>query len=241
MCKPASFVLTKDNVFWSKTSDSHEDIISEHNLHPDGARGANVVRIEITPPNDDYTLPIGQWVYKLDQDDTPKWYSKESAIERVMLSLPDWVASKIVLPNQERELIVDGDIVLAVYGTVNRVSGGTVNEVDGNGTVNRVSGGTVNWVYGGTVNWVSGGTVNWVDGGTVNRVDGGTVNWVDGGTVNRVDGGTVNRVSGGTVNWVYGNGTICAYKSLPDIKIDGKGVVIDRSGDTVIVRTCNDK
>jgi hypothetical protein len=29
MCQPASFVLTKDGVFWSMKSDSHEDIIQE--------------------------------------------------------------------------------------------------------------------------------------------------------------------------------------------------------------------
>ncbi|MCL4410476.1 MAG: hypothetical protein M1356_09250, partial [Gammaproteobacteria bacterium] len=154
----------------------------------------------------------------------------ESAIERVIATLPDWVDSKIVLPYQVRDSVKDGDVILAVYGTVNDVYGGTVNWVYG-GTVNKVYGGTVNWVYGGTVNKVYGGTVNWVYGGTVN--------WVYGGTVNDVSGGTVKEVSGGTVNWVYGNGTVCTYISLPDIKIVGKGVVIDRSGNTVIVRTAD--
>ena len=43
MCKFASFVLTKDREFWSDKSDSHEDIISKHNLHADGARGPNIL------------------------------------------------------------------------------------------------------------------------------------------------------------------------------------------------------
>ena len=33
MCKFASFLLTKDPEFWSDTSDSHEQIIAENNLH----------------------------------------------------------------------------------------------------------------------------------------------------------------------------------------------------------------
>ena len=49
MCTPASFVLTKDRVFWSKKSDSHEDIIEEYKLNPDGIRGPNIVRVKISP------------------------------------------------------------------------------------------------------------------------------------------------------------------------------------------------
>ena len=49
MCKFASFVLTKDREFWSDKSDSYEDIISKHNLHADGARGPNILRVEISP------------------------------------------------------------------------------------------------------------------------------------------------------------------------------------------------
>lgn len=36
MCKEVSFVLTKENMYWSRTSDSHSDIIDiikEHNFN----------------------------------------------------------------------------------------------------------------------------------------------------------------------------------------------------------------
>jgi len=46
MCRPASFVLTEHKVFWSKKSDSHEDIIREFGLHPDGKRGRFVSTAE---------------------------------------------------------------------------------------------------------------------------------------------------------------------------------------------------
>ena len=41
MCEPASFVVTKDKVFWSLKSDGHEDIIREHALCADGVGGPN--------------------------------------------------------------------------------------------------------------------------------------------------------------------------------------------------------
>ena len=42
MCDFASFVLTKDKVFWSD-SNSHTDIIEEFGLHEDGANGPNIL------------------------------------------------------------------------------------------------------------------------------------------------------------------------------------------------------
>ena len=49
-CAEASFVLTKDRAFFSKTSDSHDQIIIEHDLHADGVGGPNVARVKIVPP-----------------------------------------------------------------------------------------------------------------------------------------------------------------------------------------------
>ena len=55
MCQPASFVLTKDAVFWSRFTDSHEEIIKESGLHADGAKGPNILRVEVVPPGYDTT------------------------------------------------------------------------------------------------------------------------------------------------------------------------------------------
>ncbi len=84
MCKFASFVLTKDSVLWippdveltdEPRRESHEQIISHFNLHPDGVRGPNVLRVEIVPgPKitsfDDYD----GWIYRVDQDIRPEWF-----------------------------------------------------------------------------------------------------------------------------------------------------------------------
>ena len=56
MCQFASFVITKGREFWSDESDSHTAIINKYNLHEDGPRGPNIVRIEISP-----TAKIKKW------------------------------------------------------------------------------------------------------------------------------------------------------------------------------------
>ena len=88
MCKFASFILTKDKEFWSQDSDSHEDIIAQHNLSPDGARGPNIVRVEIVPgPSitrfDDYA----GWILRLDQDVFPKWHAPIDSEARARAAL----------------------------------------------------------------------------------------------------------------------------------------------------------
>ncbi len=209
MCTEASFVLTKDRTFWSKTTDSHEGIISEYRLHADGAGGPNIVRVEVTPAGGDYTLPVDQWVYRVDQDDLPDWYEAAECEARVREALPAWVESKLVLPGETRN-VKAGGYVARVYGTVQAVyDGGTVQAVYDGGTVQDVRcGGTVQEVW---------------NGGTVQKV------W-NGGTVQRVFG-TVQKVyNGGLVEVVYGGGVVVAYTKLPDIRLmSPTAVLLDRS------------
>ena len=73
MCEPASFVLTRDKVFWSRKTDSHTEIIAEFGLHEDGARGPNVLKVEITPPGGDMRKPLAEWIYHIDQDIKREW------------------------------------------------------------------------------------------------------------------------------------------------------------------------
>jgi hypothetical protein len=73
VCNFTSFVLTIDREFWGPT-DSHEDIIEHHALHADGAHGPNILRVEITPPDDVATREdLSTWTYRVDQDVLPEW------------------------------------------------------------------------------------------------------------------------------------------------------------------------
>ena len=61
MCNFASAIITKDHVYFGKT-DSHGDIIVEHQLH-EGAGRVNFVLVEITPPGRDLSADLATWDY----------------------------------------------------------------------------------------------------------------------------------------------------------------------------------
>jgi len=88
MCRFASFVLTKDREFWSETTASHTDIISEHGLNEMGASGVNIVRVEISPTNKIKKWPsLKEWAYKVDQDMLPDWHDPATTEKRTRAAL----------------------------------------------------------------------------------------------------------------------------------------------------------
>ena len=88
MCKFASFVLTKGEEFWSDKSDSHEEIIRENNLHADGVRGPNILRVEISPTNKIKIWPsLKAWDYRVDQDQMPEWFDAAECEKRTREAL----------------------------------------------------------------------------------------------------------------------------------------------------------
>jgi len=224
MCRPASFVVTKDRVYWSKSSDSHEDIIKENDLEESNIRSEiQFVRVEICPPGGDFRMPLEKWRYKTDQDLLPEWYVESEEEKRVRAVLPDWLKSNVVLPDQSVAEIRKP--MVAIYGTVKSIDGGTVG---------YIRGGTVESIRGGTVKSIDGGTVGYIDGGTVESIDGGTVKYINGGTVGSIHGGTVGYIRGQFPSRVTGNPTIINYGLLtPDILKSSQAVLVDRSKGTV--------
>ena len=186
MCMFKSMLLLKDKVF-CPNYDSHEDMINETGMEH-GPMRENFVRVEITPPHDDLTVPIDKWEYKVDQDYLPEWYVEEVDKPRCFDALKAW-AVKHILVGQDVPEVKQGEFVVLVNcntgivkGTVQKVWGGTVQKVRGGGTVQEVLDGTVQKVRGGgTVQKVWGGTVQKVwDGGTVQKQIGGIVIYADG-------------------------------------------------------------
>jgi hypothetical protein len=83
MCKFASFVLTKDREFYSLIDDSHTTIISENNLNEWGARGPNIVKVEISPTDKIKKWPsLKAWIFVIDQDKLPDWFDTKQAEAR---------------------------------------------------------------------------------------------------------------------------------------------------------------
>ena len=174
MCRPASFIATKGKIWWSKKTDSHEEIINEFKLHQDGALGPNIVRLEIVPPNEhDFDKPLNEWVYKVDQDLIPEWYDAVKYEKSARKALKDWAKAKLILPGDKIAEFKEGWAILC-GGTISAVWGGTISAVWG-GTISAVWGGTISEVWGGTISEVCGGTISAVRGGTISAVRGGTI------------------------------------------------------------------
>ena len=138
MCRPASLIITKERVFWSAKTDSHEQIIREFDLKDEVAGKITLVRVEITPPGGDLSLPLDQWQFHLDQDLLPAWYEKaaEEHQGRAMDALADWAAQKIV--REGVRVVRDAEVYAFGSATV-RASGSATVRASGSATV-RASG-----------------------------------------------------------------------------------------------------
>ena len=197
MCKSASFVLTKTQCFWSHNGDSHSLIISVNGLHEDGPYGPNILRAEISPPNDRYDLPIDQWVYRVDQDIWPVWYDAEDCERRARAELHAWYAAHVIQNGQVDVCRYEWTRIVLKGGTCNH-SGGYCDVYDGG--INNQSGGDCIVHYGG-INNQSGGECRVYNGGTNNQSGGdcivsdGGINNQSGGDCRVYDGGKLNKVT----------------------------------------------
>ena len=225
MCEPASFVVTKKQVFWSENGDSHELIIEENNLKEmDIRKKPTFVRVEIVPPNRDYRLPFKKWAYKLDQDIKPDWYDEKDVESRCRAVLKKWLKSNVILPNQKVKSI--NKYIVAVYGSIHNVWGSAViHNVWGSAVIHDVWGSAViNNVWGSAV-------INNVgDSAVINNVWGSAV-------IHNVGGSAVihDVRDSAVINNVRGSAVIISHSALkPDILKSSKAVLINRSVDDII-------
>ena len=221
MCQPCSMIVTCDNVYWSRNHENHTKIIEEMNLKEIGLAGkVEIVRIEVTPPNDDFTKPLDQWVFKTDQTDDmlPNWYDAEKAEAAVREKLPAWLSAKIVLPGQERENHNSGEII-ACYGKIHNVrDSATIQDVWDSATIHNV--------------WDSATIQDVRDSATIQDVR-------DFATIHNVWGSaTIHNVrDSATIHNVRGSATIVTHINLFNLKIHHSAVVIDRSTIVPVVYT----
>jgi hypothetical protein len=118
MCNFSSFSLTKDSEIWWHT-ESHADIDEHWQLHVDGARGPNVLHVEITPPDDNPKAPLNQWVYRVDQDVFPEWHDPVESERRARAALAR-------RSEKERWLVSDhlSDGAVSISGNDSTLTGG---------------------------------------------------------------------------------------------------------------------
>ncbi len=96
MCSPAaSFIITQEKVYWSKENDSHIEIRKENNIPENTDKKIDSVQTELLPPNLDFSLPLTQWLYKVDQDLLPAWHVPEYDEIRCREALKEWAKAKL--------------------------------------------------------------------------------------------------------------------------------------------------
>ena len=89
MCNFASGILDKTTAYYLETSNSHTDIIKHYDLRemcPDGIT-VNILKFEITPPEDNQKAPLAEWNYVVDQDLRPDWFEPVECEKRARESL----------------------------------------------------------------------------------------------------------------------------------------------------------
>ena len=132
MCREASMVVMRDRVYWDPLSDSHEKIISAHNLSVDGVRGPNGVRVEIVPEDRRFDSDPASWKFAVDQDLLPEWWDAEDAERRVRLELLSWIRHKVV---KEGHRVVTEGTVFACGSASVEASGSASVEARGSASV----------------------------------------------------------------------------------------------------------
>ena len=228
MCEPASLIITKEKVFFSLLSDSHEDIIRENSLHEGNAISTNILRIEILPPDGDMRKPLKEWIFVLDQDMMPEWFNKKEDEKRARSALVEWFNAKVLLEGHRD--IKYGHLWVFNSATVRACDSATVRACDS-----------------ATVTACDSATVTAYGSATVTACDSATVTAYGSATVTAYGSATVTAYGSATVT-AYGSATVTACDSATvikwskDVKVslsgkdEGRPVLIDRSGKKVAVR-----
>jgi hypothetical protein len=187
----AAFILTSNSCLWDLNTDSHEDIIKKYNLN-DKTISPDFIRVELVPPDHNYSLPLKEWKFVVDQDYLPEWFNKKEAEKATRRELKNWAQAKIIR-NQTVEEEEDKN-----YGDKNRIF------IDCKVSISGQTGGGC-WFYGQSTGKVSNqkGGDCWFYGqstGEVSDQKGGYCLFLDKST------GKVSDQKGGNC-WFYGQST----------------------------------
>ena len=80
MCQFKSGIITKNGVTLAPMyNDSHSSLLETMGIADNQMNAMKVfVRAELVPPNNDKTVDVEKWKYRVDQDFVPDWYEKDS-------------------------------------------------------------------------------------------------------------------------------------------------------------------
>lgn len=80
MCQFKSGIITKNGVTLAPMyNDSHSSLLEAMGIADNQMNAMKVfVRAELVPPNNDKTIDVNKWKYRVDQDIVPDWYEEDS-------------------------------------------------------------------------------------------------------------------------------------------------------------------
>ena len=168
MCKPASFIVTRERTYFGKYTDSHTKIFKEHGLKDDG----QAITVEVTPPNDNFREPFDNWLFRVDSNHRlPKWWNAQWAEAECKALLPEWAKTHLFLDQKGLKIdlknVEDPSMIFVnCEAEVSNQTGGLVRFYDNStGTVSGQTGGDVRfWENStGTVSGQTGGDVRFWD------------------------------------------------------------------------------
>src|SRR5574343_52761 len=95
MCKPASFIVTKNQVLWLPDSDNHSDILTYFGI-PDLDETPEFVKVEISPVEELYNTPLSEWVFRVDQNRFPEWWNEKWGEKVCREELKAWLKAHTI-------------------------------------------------------------------------------------------------------------------------------------------------
>ena len=95
MCKLKSMIVLKDRIY-CPDHDHHQQMLEELGIEDDFIGASKTfVRVELSPANDDITIPVDEWKINVDQDITPEWFAVGEYVERIYDTVKAWAAEHI--------------------------------------------------------------------------------------------------------------------------------------------------
>jgi hypothetical protein len=240
MCEVKSMILLKDRVYCPANTDSHSKMLNDLGIKDDRLQ-ADFVKIEITPPNNDFFAPVEDWLFSVDQDNTPDWYVPELDKKRAVEALEVWANTHIFVGKNNFEIAGDGFFyikncknVAVKNATVEACDNSTV-EACGCSTVKASGNSTVEAYDNATVKAFDKSTIMAYDNTTIKAFDNATVKASDNATVEACDNATIKACGNATVK-AFSNATVKAF-SNSTVEAFGNSTVKAYNNSTVIIST----
>jgi hypothetical protein len=167
MCKFISGItLQNGDVKISNNTDSHHEILTEFGIS-DSALPPAFVAWEFSPPNNNYSLPVDQWIFAIDdQFPTPDWW--DNGFEKITITDCKLVLQTILL-SSGKHTVKKGRFFSYGSATVEAYDSATV-EAYGSATVRAYDSATVEAYGSATVRAYGSATVRAYDSATVTQL-----------------------------------------------------------------------